>query len=287
MSTASRTNVLLAVASLSMRLGRKYVEPYSHRNSPQRFTQAQLLTCLVLRAYLKTTYRGLIEVLEASDALRERLGLSRLPHYSTLKKFSDRSSVLDVIDAILVEVVREFAQEGDDEAAIDSTGLETTAASAHFKARSGRMGTKYVKLSVCVMTGSLLPASVVASWGPSNDKRDAPDLLLKSSVAAQPKRLFADAGYDAEWVHEFCRETWQVESIIKPVIHRADHRVHGAYRSQMTEATLKKKRYGRRWLVESFMSGLKRTTGSALSARSEHALFIEASLRVLAYAFRR
>lgn len=38
--------------------------------------------------------------------------------------------------------------------------------------------------------------------------------------------------------------------------------------------------------VESFMSGLKRTTGSALSARGEHALFIEASLRVLAYALR-
>ncbi len=34
------------------------------------------------------------------------------------------------------------------------------------------------------------------------------------------------------------------------------------------------------------MSGLKRTTGSALSARGEHALFIEASLRVLAYALR-
>jgi hypothetical protein len=46
-------------------------------------------------------------------------------------------------------------------------------------------------------------------------------------------------------------------------------------------------RHGRPWLVESFMSGLKRTTGSALSAPSEHTLFIEASLRVLDYAFRR
>ncbi len=50
--------------------------------------QEQLLTCLILRAYLKTTYRGVIEVLEVSDALRERLGLQALPHYSTLKKFA-------------------------------------------------------------------------------------------------------------------------------------------------------------------------------------------------------
>ena len=287
MSATSGTNVLLEVASLSLRLARKYVAPFSHRNSPHKFTQAQLLSCLVLRAYLKTTYRGLIEVLDASEALRQRLGLSQLPHYSTLKKFADRSSILEVIDAMLVEIVREFAQDGDEEAAIDSTGLETTSASAHYKARSGRQGTKYVKLSVCVMAGSMLPASVVVSWGPSNDKHEAPELLAKSAIAAQPQRLFADAGYDAEWVHEYCREDWQVESFIKPVIHRADHQVRGQYRSQMTAETLKTHGYGRRWRVESFMSGLKRTTGSALLARDEHALFVEASLRVLACALRR
>lgn len=287
MSSTSQVNVLLEVASLSMRLAKKYVEPYSHRNSPHKFTQQQLMTCLVLRAYLKTTYRGLIEILETSESLRQRIGLERLPHYSTLKKFADRSSVLEIIDAMLVDVVAQFAGEGDEEVAIDSTGMETTAASAHFKARSGRKGTKYVKLSVCVLAGSLLPASVVASWGPSSDKADAPELLAKSSTAVQPERLFADAGYDAEWVHEFCRDDWQVESIIKPAVHRSDGSLGGTYRSKMTDEELKNKQYGKRWLVESFMSGLKRTTGSALSARDDHAMFVEASLRVLAYALRR
>jgi hypothetical protein len=122
--------------------------------------------------------------------------------------------------------------------------------------------------------------------GPSKDKRDARDLLVKSSVAAQLERLFADAGYDAEWVHEFCREDWQVESFVKPVIHRADYRVHGHHRSQMTEEALKTNGDGRRWMVESILSRLKRTTRLARSARGEHALFIEASLRVLAYAVR-
>jgi len=44
MSTEQGSNVLLEVASLAMRLGGKYVEPYSHQNSSQRFTQRQLLT---------------------------------------------------------------------------------------------------------------------------------------------------------------------------------------------------------------------------------------------------
>ena len=96
-----------------------------------------------------------------------------------------------------------------------------------------------------------------------------------------------DAGYDAEWVHEFCRDDWQVERIIKPAVHRSDGQHNGTYRSEMTEETLTEKDYGRRWLVESFMSGLKRTTGAALAARTQASLFIEASLRVLAYAIRR
>lgn len=286
MSRTPKGNVLLEVASLSMRTAKKYVAPYSHAKSPQKFTQQQLISCLVLRAYLKTTYRGIIEVLEASDGLRARLGLRRLPHYSTLKKFADRSDVLHIVDCMILEIVRQFAPAAE-EAAIDSTGLETTSASAHYRSRSGKARKKYVKVSVCVMAGSLLPSSVVLSWGPGNDKREAEDLLAKAMTVNRPERVFADAGYDAEWIHTVCREDWQVESLIKPAVHRSDGTVCGRYRSQMTPEKLKDKGYGRRWLVESFMSGLKRTTGAALNARHERSLMAEAALRVLAYALRR
>ncbi|MEW4491125.1 transposase, partial [Thalassoglobus sp. JC818] len=279
-------NVLLEVAKLSLRIGRKYVEPYSHAKSPKKFTQEQLVTCLVLRAYLKTTYRGVVEILEVSDVLRKALGLRRIPHYSTLKKFADRSGVLDIVDAMIFEIVQQFGQ-SEVEAAIDSTGLETTSASAHYKTRSGKQRKKFIKVSVCVLAGSLLPSGLAISWGPSNDKSEAGEVLAKASNSSTPTRLFADAGYDAEWVHRFCREEWRTESIINPAVHRSDGKLNGEYRSQMTRTELETKGYGRRWLVESFMSGLKRTTGAALSARSEKALFVEAALKVLAYALRR
>lgn len=41
-----------------------------------------------------------------------------------------------------------------------------------------------------------------------------------------------------------------------------------------------------RWYAESFMSGLKRTTGSALTARKDNTMNAEASFRVLAYSVR-
>lgn len=286
MSDQTKPNVLLSVASLAIQIARKYVDPYSHKFSPQRFTQEQLLTCLILRAYLKTTYRGVIEFLDVSESLKKQLGLRHLPHYSTLKKFADRSDVLQIIDCMLLELVQKFDPEAK-EVAMDSTGFETTSASAHYQTRTGRQRKKYIKLSVCVLAGSLIPSGLMVSWGPSNDKVEAADVLTKASVAQQPKRLFADAGYDAEWVHQFCRKDWKVESIIKPAVHRSDGGANGEFRSQMTEENLKTKGYGRRWLVESYMSGLKRTTGATLSARSDRSLFVEAALKVLAYALRR
>jgi hypothetical protein len=266
------------------------MQPYSHAKSPHKFTQAQLMTCLILRAYLKTTYRGIIEFLDTSDALKKCLDLKRLPHYSTLKYFADRSDTLAIVDAILADVVRQVtgqSGEADAEIAIDSTGVESTSASAYFSTRRGGKRKRYVKLSLCVTCGTLLPASVVLSWGPCNDKAVARPLLDKTRAVVQPKTLFADAGYDAEWVHQYCRDHWQVNSWIPPAVHRKDGTVNGTYRSKMTPRRLKRNGYGKRWMVESFISGLKRTTGSMLAARQKSSLFVEAALRVLAYAIRR
>ena len=287
---SAKQNTLLEVARLSLKFSTRYMQPYSHCKSPHKFTQAQLMACLILRAYLKTTYRGVIEMLQASQALQNRLGLQRLPHYSTLKYFADRSDTLAIVDAILADVVRQVVKQSgaeDQAVAIDSTGLESTAASAYFNMRRGGKRKRYVKLSLAVTCGTLLPASLVLSWGPCNDKAVAAPLLDKTRAVIQPKTLLADAGYDAEWVHQYCRDDWQVASWIPPAVHRRDGTVNGEYRSKMTPRRLTRNGYGKRWMVESFISGLKRTTGSMLAARKKSALFVEAALRVLAYAIRR
>lgn len=127
---------------------------------------------------------------------------------------------------MLHELVQKFALD-EEEVATDSIGMETTSPSAHFTSRSGKQRTKYVKLSVCVLVGSLNPSGLEVSWGPGNDKAEAPEVLVKAATSSQPKQLFADAAYDAKWVHEFCRENWQVESMIKPAVHRADGGLSG------------------------------------------------------------
>src|ERR1700730_6371212 len=289
-TASSKTPVVERVAELAMQLGRRHLAAYGATRSRHDFTQRQLMSCLILRAYLKTTYRGVLELLSVSPALRGRLGLGdKLPHFTTLQKFSARSKVLEIADAMIQTIGRAAGRQAPDwgVAAMDATGLETTTASAHFQCRRGGQRRKWVKISTIVLCGTLLPAGLVLDWGPNNDKCQAQALIAKASQAVLPAKLYADAGYDAEWIHDQARLEWGVESVIKPAVHRADGKRNGFWRSRMSKRYLKRKGYGSRWAVETFFSGLKRTMGSMLTSRKPNQLLAEAAFRVLAYTLRR
>jgi hypothetical protein len=287
---ADKATVLERVAEKAMQLGGKHLADYGATRSRHDFTQRQLMACLILRAYLKTTYRGVIEYLQVSPPLKKCLGMGdKLPHYTTLQKFSARSKVLEIADAMIKTIARAHGKMEPEPkaAAMDATGLETTTASAHFQCRRGGERRKWVKLSTVVLCGSLLPLALVMDWGPNNDKCQAKELIAKAQTAAVPDTVYADAGYDAEWIHAQCREEWGAESVIKPAKHRADGRRNGLWRSGMTKPYLKKMEYGKRWAVETFFSGLKRTMGSTLTSRKPEQLLAEAAFKMLAYTLRR
>ena len=289
--TDADTNRLITVARLALRLGRCYLSSYGSYKSRHDFTQPQLMACLIVKTYMKRTYRETVELLQVSDGLRGALGLEeKLPHWTTLQKFAQRANVAEVADAMLAEIVQ-VAAESEQEtifsaAAMDATGLEHSSASAHFVSRSGRQRKHYVKVSVVVMCGALFPASLVVDWGPGNDKAQAKALMEKASHVMQPDVLYADAGYDAEWVHAQAQDDWGVATAI-PSVRHTDGTPGGFYRSQMSAHWLKRIGYGLRWHVESFMSGMKRTMGSTLASRTKRGLFVEATLKVLTYALRR
>jgi len=111
--------------------------------------------------------------------------------------------------------------------------------------------------------------------------------MTKASETTLPAKWYADAGYDAAWVHDQCRLEWGVESVIKLARERVDGSRGGFWRSRMSEHHLKRKGYGSRWAMEAFFSGLKRTMGSTLTSRTPSQLLAEAAFKVLAYTLRR
>ena len=288
MKDAEQTQ-LMRMVRLTMRAAQKCVNAYSCPKSRRDFTQPQLVACLVLKVANRSDYRGVCELLTLSEPLREAIGLEKVPHWTTLQKFMAKPQVAEVIDAVMAQVLREVGVlERPGDIAVDSSGMQNGVASLHYVAKRGRNGRgqvrKTVKVSVAVLCGALLPVGLVVSLGSSADMQQMPALLDQVESRMTPTALYADSGYDAEWVHERCREEWGTESLIPPVVRAPDGRIKTKWRAAMLELP---EVYGRRWHVESFFSGLKRTTMGTLASRQPNTLLAEAQMKVLTYAIRR
>ena len=280
---ARKPNLLIRVALLAHAVAAEELPLYSHPKSPRKYTQPQLMACLVLRAFMKLSYRQATDLLECAKDLRDALGLKSTPRHTTLEEFASRVAAPALLDRLLAVVLRMDGRPVE-EIAGDSTGLSATGASAHYIARSGKNGGHYLKLSLIVACTMLLPVTMTLSRGPSNDLVEANDLLWRTAGRCNPVAAYFDSGYDAEWMHTFCRDGMGCRSFIPPVVRTKDGTVRTPHRARCQRLP---RAYGRRWHAESFISGLKRSTGSTLAARSDNARFTEAGIRVLTYAIRR
>jgi hypothetical protein len=78
------TKSAVALAKEALRAAERVMPPYSHKFSPKKYTQHQLFAILVVRQFLGRDYRGIIVLLKEWSDLREAIGLSTVPNYSTL-----------------------------------------------------------------------------------------------------------------------------------------------------------------------------------------------------------
>ena len=278
----------LRFATLARQLTAAVLPRYAHKFSPQRFTLPQLAACVLLKEYRQLDWRGIEALLQLSPALRRSLGLTRPPDFSTLWRFAQRWLDAARAGRLLAELLRRFVPPpGGVAVAVDSTGLEPGRTSSYFMARRQQRATRrrYPKLSLSVVVGRLVAASVVADWGPCNDKTELPQLLNETHQRVRVRELYGDAGYDAEWVHVWCREGAGLRSWIPPAVHRADGTAGGEWRARMAQGL--PPRYGRRWAVESFISGMKRVVGPWLRARQSARQLTEALWKAVVYSIHR
>ncbi len=73
-----------AVAREALRLAQESLPAYSSKFSRKDYTQHQLFALLALKTFFKTDYRGVARMLDDFAELRQGLGLTAVPHYSTL-----------------------------------------------------------------------------------------------------------------------------------------------------------------------------------------------------------
>ena len=110
------------------------------------------------------------------------------------------------------------------EAAIDSTGLNATIASAYFVKRRATKESpwktityrRYPKLGVVTdVTNHFIPA-FESSKGTHPDVGEFEGLIRQASARVKLKTVLADAGYDSESNHKFAREELSLRTVIPP-----------------------------------------------------------------------
>jgi len=80
----------LALARTALAVAGQALPAYASKYSEHDFTQHQLFALLVLRAFLRTDYRGLEELLRDWSDLRQARALKKVPDHSTLRKAEQR-----------------------------------------------------------------------------------------------------------------------------------------------------------------------------------------------------
>ncbi len=277
MSTTTKSP--LRVVRNALAVGRDVFRLYAHRRCPKLYTQPQLFACLTLKVFFKTDYRGVAQLLRDLPDLARAIGLSRVPHFTTLHKAAGRLLRRPRARRLLTATVRRSfrRRRRSPRIALDSSGLDCGHASRYFIRRRARKASpwqtvtysRYAKLEVAVDCASHLIVGVLAGRGPRPDVDRFAPLLDEALANVRPRRVVADAGYDSEPNHCYARETHRVLSFMPALLGRPSPRPPAGYHRRRMRQRLDKHYggYGQRWQSETVFSMIKRRLADAVSAR--------------------
>lgn len=91
----------------------------------------------------------------------------------------------------------------------------------------------------------------------------------------------ADKAYDAEWLHQYCKDRG-IKACI-PLRNYGEAKHHSMSLRRKSAKCFHKKRYGRREIAESLFSALKRKFGNSVSSVSAHTRRAELYCRAIAH----
>ena len=287
---------LVPFARIALQVCREVVPPYSHRFSPRRFTQPQLLAVLCLMRYEDWTFRAAEVRLAEHGELRGALELRTVPDYSTLFRFMLRLDE-ELLNRVLVEVARRLQSRrpapGNEKTtvAVDATGLAPGSISTFFVRRREQHGGApmpwryWLKWLLAVDTRLRVILAQKAHPGPVNDCATLRPLLDEVSQSNSIGTVLADAEFDSERNHRHIRQQIGAESIIPAKRGKAHWKIHGV-RAQM-RAAFPAERYRQRVHVETVFSAIKRKLSARAPGRSTATQRKQALLLGLAFNFYR
>lgn len=158
------------------------IPTYRTRFSKHEFNQHQRLSLLIFKEYLGVKYRQLCDILELNGDITKILGCSRIPHYSTLCKFSHRISsklISKVLQKITSLFYRSYGRIST--IAVDSTGFPTSYFSYYYSVRALKERKGFLKVSLAVDTQKQTILSLKITGNRQHDSQHVQSLLRNAS----------------------------------------------------------------------------------------------------------
>jgi hypothetical protein len=268
------------ICSCQKLLRKSRILRYSCKFSRKIYTQHQHILLLVLKTYLRRTYRETVEVIGELQRIRRRIRLRRIPHFTTLQKFMKRFNPM-LLERLIYSMID---NSGCSRVAVDSTGFSSSYASTYYVKRGKGNDDEvrsFMKASIAVDLKRQVVLSLKVRKAPANDCRDFIPLLKKIN----PWLVIADKGYDTEKNLLYLRSR-NIHAVI-PVRtgHNSPRRTKLRKRMKrwFERNPVADEVYHERSKVESVFSSLKRKFGDVLHSRSTLLRKKELKLRFFVY----
>lgn len=240
------------------------------------------MVLLVIRQYEGKSYRLYVDWLVEAYYLRMVLQLSRIPHFTTLQKFTERISGT-ILEKIISSFIL-FTNIGHLLVGIDSSGFKATHASQYYTERAKLRRRKYIKLSLAAEVLQQIICTIKIRRAPTrHDNIDFGPLITKTSEILPLSVVIGDKAYDSEVNHILVRDILHALSVIPARYEHVPIRnTHGKYRKLMKHG-YSKLLYSQRNKDETIISVIKRLFGEHITSRLVKTQNRELSFRCIAY----
>jgi hypothetical protein len=251
-------------------LWRAHVRRYPHKHDPKKHGVWVNAVLLALRQLLDKSYRFVVDIVAEMGQVLALLGISKVPHWTTLQKAAKRFNNTR-IGAIIAGAVQATKSQRV-RAGIDSSGLQSTRASQYYTkviskdGKTRRKIRRHLKLSTVIDLDHQLPMAFKVRRGPASDHWDAQPLVRQAHRIKPLKSLDADKGYTSEELRELVVEECSAEDRIK--VKNPDVPIWRTKGTYLKRAKRRKLRANYRALNETYHSVLKRIMGSTVRATS-------------------
>jgi hypothetical protein len=239
------------------------------------FSNEKHIIIQVLMQSEKKHYRDMPDFLEL---VKNEVGLRRIPHFTTINKFSLR--VKPYWFELLIEQIIKSVES--DIAAIDGTGFSLNHRSRYFCTVAGEVK-RFMQFNACCELKNKLITAVRIRRKRRHENIDVEYLMKKSAKQLKIDYFLADKAYDSEKNHELAER--HHAKLIVPLRNNGNvpvNRIEGCHRKQLKK-NFPKEIYRNRVIIEGVFSALKRRYGELIYAKKFITEKNELLCRVLAY----